>query len=198
MGAFVVIHGTTNILLTYDRCNVCWHIIHFLLPPPELEAVNTTLHNLLDCKETSPGILLHKFWWEFRSDMAKLQPYVSCLENITGWASSHHCHRLIESTCTHDIRSSEKSNFTCLGKVWIQERANITSNNNESREEDNPFTEYKRRILSQAKDAAPCFQMYNDVCRSNKINVINPLAAGAAYIRIFIFYEHINYHLLIC
>ena len=60
------------------------------------------------------------------------------------------------------------------------------------------FSEYKRCILSQAKDAAPCFQMYNDVCRSDKINVKNPLTAGAAYIRVFIFYEHIKYHLLIC
>ena len=26
--------------------------------------------------------------------------------------------------------------------------------------------------------------------------MVNPLTAGAAYIRVFIFYEHIEYHLL--
>ena len=28
------------------------------------------------------------------------------------------------------------------------------------------------------------------------LNPFNPLTAGAAYIRVFIFYEHIKYHLL--
>ena len=140
-----------------------------------MEAINITLQNILDCKETFPGVLLHPFWAQFFVEMPTLRPYVKCLTNHTGRSNSNHCREIINKLCEPDIHAAEMTNFRCLDKLWFtRQKSNISSNGLNNKD---PFTRYEQCVMSQATKAAPCFKLFNNICASHTFRVIKTVRA---------------------